>query len=73
MSIPDEIIDNVFVAGATLKDGKLLTSGGRVLGVTAVEKDLKTAVEHAYEMAEKVEFENRYFRRDIGARALKAL
>ncbi len=62
-----------YVAGAKLReDGVLVTGGGRVLGVTAVRPNLKEAVAAAYELTDKVSFENRYFRRDIGARALKA-
>ncbi len=64
--------DGVFVAGAVLKDGKLLTSGGRVLGVTAVEDTLEKAIESAYKKTEKISFENAYYRKDIGQRALKA-
>jgi len=62
----------VFVAGAKLEDGRLLTSGGRVLGVTSVAPTLKEAIETAYENAAKITFENAYYRTDIGARALKA-
>ena len=72
ISIPDEIRENVFVAGAAEKDGKLVTAGGRVLGVTAVGDMLKDAVREAYRMAEKITFGNRYYRGDIGARALAA-
>ena len=61
----------IFVAGAALKDGKLVTSGGRVLGVTAVADDLQSAVDKAYALAKQVRFENRYFRRDIGKKALE--
>ncbi len=60
----------IFVAGAKIKDGVLVTGGGRVLGVTAVADDLATAVKHAYEATEDVHFENAYKRNDIGARAL---
>ena len=63
----------IFVAGAQEKDGKLLTSGGRVLGVTAVADSLPAAVEKAYASVEKVHFANAYYRHDIGGRALKAL
>ena len=62
----------VFVAGARLEGGKLLTSGGRVLGVTSVAPTLKEAIDTAYENAAKITFENAYYRKDIGARALKA-
>ncbi len=63
---------NIYVAGAALKDGKLVTSGGRVLGVTETAPTLKEAVEKAYETVSKVSFENAYFRKDIGKRALMA-
>ncbi len=70
--IPEEVWQNVYVAGAALKDGALVTSGGRVAGCTAVADSLSAAVEAAYSVAAKVQFENAYCRRDIGARALKA-
>lgn len=73
ITIPDEIKDCVYVAGAKLEDGKLLTGGGRVLGVTAVEADLKSAIDASYRMAEAISFDNKYMRHDIGQRALKAL
>lgn len=62
----------LFVAGAKKENGKLLTSGGRVLGVTAVADSLKEAVSKAYEEVKKVSFENAYYRTDIGQRALRA-
>ena len=61
----------IYVAGAVEKDGKLLTSGGRVLGVTATAPDLKEAVKKAYALTEKVHFENAYKRNDIGKKALE--
>lgn len=70
INIPEDISDNVYVAGAQLKDGKLFTNGGRVLGVTAVSDNLKTAVKSAYELVEKISFGNAFWRRDIGAKAL---
>ena len=73
ITIPERLRQNVYVAGAVLKDGKLMTGGGRVLGVTAVAKTLPEAVKDAYAMAEQVTFENRYYRKDIGARTLKAV
>ncbi len=63
---------NVFVAGAKLEDGKLLTNGGRVLGVTAIAKDLKKAITKAYKKVSKIHFRNAYCRSDIGKRALRA-
>ena len=73
IDIPDDISSDVFVAGAKLKDGKLFTAGGRVLGVTAVEDSLEKAIEQAYNKVSKISFANAYSRKDIGARALKAL
>ncbi|MCR5150488.1 MAG: phosphoribosylamine--glycine ligase [Clostridiales bacterium] len=72
ITIPDEIIDNVYVAGAKISDGKLLSNGGRVLGVTAVKDSLEEAVRASYEMVNKISFANAYYRKDIGQRALKA-
>jgi len=64
--------DGVYVAGAKLENGKLLTNGGRVLGVTATAPTLKEAICKAYKKVEKVHFDNQYYRKDIGQRALKA-
>lgn len=72
MAIPDEVLPSVYVAGASLKDGKLLTNGGRVLGVTAVAATLEEAISEAYAKVEKISFGNAYYRRDIGKRALAA-
>lgn len=63
----------IYVAGARLAGGELLTSGGRVLGVTAVASDLRSAVSKAYDAVGNVVFENAFYRRDIGQRALRAL
>jgi phosphoribosylamine--glycine ligase len=63
---------NVFVAGAKLDGDKLLTNGGRVLGVTATAFNLKGAIKKAYRKVGKISFKNAYFRHDIGQRALKA-
>ncbi|MBE6626148.1 MAG: phosphoribosylamine--glycine ligase [Ruminococcaceae bacterium] len=73
MNIPAEIEKNVYVAGASLKDGKLLTNGGRVLGATAIADTLPEAIKASYAMVEKISFNNAYYRHDIGARALAAL
>ena len=70
INIPDEIKENVYVAGAALKDGKLVTSGGRVLGAVRTAQDLDSAISGAYELVDKIHFDNAYFRHDIGARAL---
>ena len=72
ISIPDELRDRVYVAGAKLDNGQLLSSGGRVLGVTELANTLPEAIEKAYADVEKISFENAYYRRDIGKRALEA-
>ena len=72
ITIPQTLNDNVYVAGAKYENGKLLTNGGRVLGVTAVEDNLKKAIDKAYNYVSEINFDNAYFRHDIGARALKA-
>ena len=72
ITVPDEIKDSVYVAGAAEKDGKLVTSGGRVLGAVATANELKSAIDSAYALVDKIHFDNAYFRHDIGARALKA-
>lgn len=72
ITISDDVAPNVYVAGAALKDGKLVTSGGRVLGVTATAETLPEAIEKAYKVTEKIHFGNQYMRSDIGKRALEA-
>ncbi len=62
----------IYVAGAKRDGERLLSSGGRVLDVTARGRSLKEAIDAAYEYAGKVKLENAFFRRDIGARALRA-
>lgn len=56
----------VYHAGTRLEDGKFLTSGGRVLGVTAVGSDLSEALARSYAAAEKIVFEGVHYRKDIG-------
>lgn len=63
---------NIYVAGAKLEGGKLLTNGGRVLGVTETADSLEEAVAKSYETVKLVHFDNAYYRRDIGRRALDA-
>ena len=65
--------EHIYIAGAAVKDGALVTGGGRVLGATAVADDLPAAVEAAYALADRIHFDNAYCRRDIGRRALRAL
>ncbi|MBR4073013.1 MAG: phosphoribosylamine--glycine ligase [Clostridia bacterium] len=62
-----------FVAGAKKEGERLLSAGGRVLGVTAVNDNLKSAVDDAYKAVKQVDFSNGFYRNDIGAKALKAL
>ena len=70
---PDEKESFIYVAGAKKgDDGALLSAGGRVLGVTAVKDTLEEAIAAAYEMTAKVQFENGFYRHDIGAKALAA-
>jgi phosphoribosylamine--glycine ligase len=61
----------VFHAGTNQRDHGYFTAGGRVLGVTARAADLKTAVSRAYDAVGRIGFEGAYFRKDIGARALR--
>ncbi|NLD83536.1 MAG: phosphoribosylamine--glycine ligase [Clostridiales bacterium] len=72
ITAPEDVWPHVYVAGARAQDGKLLTSGGRVLGVTAVEDTLQKALDAAYARVESIHFGNAYYRRDIGRRALQA-
>jgi len=57
----------VFHAGTRQQENRILTSGGRVLGVTAIGETLSAAKRRAYDAVEKIEFDGRYFRRDIGS------
>ena len=72
IKMDESVKDSVYIAGAEIKDGRLVTSGGRVLGVTAAAQTLKEAICAAYKKAEKISFENAFYRRDIGLRALNA-
>ena len=72
LTMTEEARAHTYVAGAKIENGKLLTSGGRVTGTTAVADTLEEAIREAYRLAEGVHFDNAYFRRDIGARAMKA-
>ncbi len=74
MELPADSADGfIYVAGAKQDGNKLLSAGGRVLGVTAVADDLEAAIKKAYDRVSMVKFENGFYRSDIGARALKAL
>ncbi|MBN1405296.1 MAG: phosphoribosylamine--glycine ligase, partial [Candidatus Omnitrophica bacterium] len=60
----------VFHAGTASDKDRIITSGGRVLGVTAMGTDIKTAIDRAYKACGKINFEGMYYRKDIGRRAL---
>ena len=72
ITIPQNLGAQVYVAGGKLEGEKLVTSGGRVLGVTATGNTLKEAVDSAYDAVKQIRFENAYYRKDIGKRALQA-
>ena len=72
ITIPEEVKDHVYVAGAKKDGDKLVTSGGRVLGVTYTADDLKSALDASYKAAEAIHFDNAYYRHDIGKKALAA-
>ena len=68
-----EAMPSIYVAGAKLDGDKLLTAGGRVLGVTEIADTLALAIEKSYKTVELVSFEGAHYRRDIGKRAMKAI
>lgn len=72
ITMTDEAKAHTYVAGAKLEADRLVTSGGRVTGTTAVADTLEEAIRQAYRIADGVVFENAYRRSDIGQRALKA-
>ena len=71
ITVPQNCLQNVYAAGVKKENGRLVTAGGRVLGVGAVGGTLSEAVEKAYERVSQIKFSNAFFRRDIGAKALK--
>lgn len=72
ITIPEEQLAHVYVAGAKKENGKLLTDGGRVLGVTATADSLEQAIQQAYEKVSTISFANAFYRKDIGKKALAA-
>lgn len=60
----------VYHAGTAIKDGKFVTSGGRVLAVTAIAENVPAALEKAYSAIDKISFEGMFFRHDIGSSEL---
>ncbi|MBQ9103953.1 MAG: phosphoribosylamine--glycine ligase [Clostridia bacterium] len=73
LTIPESVIDKVYVAGAKLDNGVLKTDGGRVLGVTEVDTTLEGALKKAYDGVSQITFEKAYYRKDIGAKALAGI
>lgn len=73
ITIDPGIDAEVFIAGAKKSDGKILTDGGRVLGVTALGATLEDAVKKSYDEIKKINFKNAFYRKDIGKKALEAL
>jgi len=70
-----EVEEGVFVfhAGTSVQDGKVVTSGGRVCAVTGLGQNLKSSIDNAYRGVDRIRFEGRHFRKDIGSRALARL
>ena len=73
LKIEESVADKVYVAGAKLSDGVLKTAGGRVLGVTDTADNLKDALAKAYKNVDSVHFDNAFYRKDIGAKAMEVL
>ena len=69
------MFDNAYVyhAGTKVKNKKIVTNGGRVLGVTALGDTLDSAIKNAYSATEKISWKNKYFRTDIGKKGLTYL
>ena len=72
ITVSPDMSAELYVAGAKFADGRLVTAGGRVLGVTAVADTLSYAIDSAYENVKKISFNDAHFRKDIGKRALEA-
>ena len=72
ITMDDDVKESVYIAGAKAEDGKLLTNGGRVLGVTETADTLGEAIGKAYDSVKKIQFGNAFYRKDIGSRALRA-
>ncbi len=73
ITVDDDFEDNLYIAGAKLNGDDVVTAGGRVLGVVAIEDNLVNAIEKSYKSVKKVHFDNAFYRNDIGAKALKVL
>lgn len=73
ITVDNNFDDNLYIAGAKLSGDDVVTAGGRVLGVVAIEDSLVNAIEKSYSSVKKVHFDNAFYRNDIGAKALKVL
>ena len=73
ITMTEEAAEHIYAAGVRREGEKLLTNGGRVLGVMATAPTLKEAIKEAYRLTHGVTFATKYMRNDIGGRALKAL
>jgi phosphoribosylamine--glycine ligase len=71
IAVDGDIEAEVYIAGAKTLDGKLVTAGGRVLGVVAIGDTLGSAIDSAYKNVKKVHFDNAFYRKDIGKRAME--
>ena len=69
--VPDDVL--VFHAGTRNENGRLVTAGGRVLGITALAPELEAAVNNAYQAVEHIHFKDMHYRRDIARRAVNYL
>ena len=74
ITLPEQLAayEEIYIAGAKEENGELLTNGGRVLGAVATAETLEAAIRNAYDLADRISFENAYCRRDIGQKALAA-
>lgn len=71
ITLPNEVDGEIYIAGAALKGSLLKTAGGRVLGVTAVSETLENAVDKAYNICGDINFKGKFYRTDIGKKALE--
>ncbi|MGN1473826.1 MAG: phosphoribosylamine--glycine ligase [Eubacteriales bacterium] len=72
ITLPKASEGEIYLAGAKLENGRLTTAGGRVLGAVAVADTLEDAVKNAYRLVDAIQFDNAYYRHDIGRRAIGA-
>ena len=72
ITLPKASEGEIYLAGAKLENGRLTTAGGRVLGAVAVADTLEDAVKNAYRLVDAIQFDNAYYRHDIGRRAIAA-